>query len=138
MFIVCTNKYVVNLFIDVRPVVASCRHPACTLLPDGHESLTNGDPVAAEGCVADAALSALGRQCQRAQRRRAPTPITTAIEFGVGHRIRVEVTSSNFPKFVRNLNTGGPNESEKEGVIADNVLHHAGDQQCYIELPVLR
>ncbi len=67
-----------------------------------------------------------------------PTPITTAIEFGVGHRIRVEVTSSNFPKFVRNLNTGGPNESEKEGVIADNVLHHAGDQQSYIELPVLR
>lgn len=67
-----------------------------------------------------------------------PTPITTAIEFGVGHRIRIEVTSSNFPKFVRNLNTGGPNESEKEGVVADNVLHHAADQQSYIELPVLR
>ena len=67
-----------------------------------------------------------------------PTPITTATRFGVGHRIRVEVTSSNFPKFVRNLNTGGPNESEKEGVVADNVIHHAGDQRSYIELPVLR
>lgn len=67
-----------------------------------------------------------------------PTPITTANRFDVGHRIRVEVTSSNFPKFVRNLNTGGPNESEKTGVVADNVIHHAGQAQSYIELPVLR
>lgn len=67
-----------------------------------------------------------------------PTPITTATRFGAGHRIRVEVTSSNFPKFVRNLNTGGPNESEKEGIVADNAIHHAGEAQSYIELPVLR
>ena len=67
-----------------------------------------------------------------------PTPITTANRFDTGHRIRVEVTSSNFPKFVRNLNTGGPNESEKTGVVADNVIHHAGQAQSYIELPVLR
>lgn len=67
-----------------------------------------------------------------------PTPIATAIQFGAGHRIRVEVTSSNFPKFVRNLNTGGPNESEKEGVVADNAVHHAPDAASYIELPVLR
>lgn len=67
-----------------------------------------------------------------------PTPIATAIQFGAGHRIRVEVTSSDFPKFVRNLNTGGPNESEKDGVVADNALHHAGGDQSYIELPVLR
>jgi putative CocE/NonD family hydrolase len=67
-----------------------------------------------------------------------PTPITTAIQFGAGHRIRVEVTSSNFPKFVRNLNTGGPNESESKGVVADNAVHHAGDEQSYIELPVVR
>lgn len=65
-----------------------------------------------------------------------PTPITTATQFGVGHRIRVEITSSNFPKFVRNLNTGGANESEKEGVVADNVIHHSGATQSYIELPV--
>jgi len=66
-----------------------------------------------------------------------PTPMTTANQFAAGHRIRVEVTSSNFPKFVRNLNTGGPNESEKDGVVADNEIHHAGEAQSYIELPVL-
>ncbi|KQQ40080.1 acylase [Duganella sp. Leaf126] len=66
-----------------------------------------------------------------------PTPMTTANRFAAGHRIRVEVTSSNFPKFVRNLNTGGPNESEKTGVVADNVIHHDASAQSYIDLPVL-
>ncbi|QKR99814.1 CocE/NonD family hydrolase [Sphingomonas sp. CL5.1] len=67
-----------------------------------------------------------------------PTPMTTAIQFGVGHRIRVEVTSSDFPKFERNLNTGGPNESEKLGVVADNVVRHAGEDASFIDLPVMR
>ena len=66
-----------------------------------------------------------------------PTPITTSIQFGKGHRIRVEVTSSNFPKFARNLNTGGPNETESEAVVADNSLHHSADAASYIELPVV-
>ncbi len=67
-----------------------------------------------------------------------PSPIATSIQFGKGHRIRVEITSSNFPKFARNLNTGGPNETEKEAVIADNAVHHSSDAVSYIELPVVK
>jgi putative CocE/NonD family hydrolase len=67
-----------------------------------------------------------------------PTPMTTSNRFEKGHRIRVEVTSSNFPKFVRNLNTGGPNETEKVGVVARNAIHHAGADASYIELPVVK
>jgi len=67
-----------------------------------------------------------------------PTPIATSIQFGKGHRIRVEVTSSNFPKFARNLNTGGPNETESEAVVADNAVHHSADHASYIELPVVK
>lgn len=67
-----------------------------------------------------------------------PTPITTSIQFGKGHRIRVEVTSSNFPKFARNLNTGGPNETESAAVVADNAIHHSADNASYIELPVVK
>lgn len=67
-----------------------------------------------------------------------PSPIATSIRFGAGHRIRVEVTSSNFPKFVRNLNTGGANEKESTGVVADNAVHHDADNLSYIELPVVR
>ncbi len=66
-----------------------------------------------------------------------PTPITTSIQFGKGHRIRVEVTSSNFPKFARNLHTGGPNETESTPVVADNAIHHDADNASYIELPVV-
>ena len=67
-----------------------------------------------------------------------PTPIATSIQFGKGHRIRVEITSSNFPKFARNLNTGGPNETEREAVVADNAIHHSADNSSYIELPVVK
>lgn len=68
----------------------------------------------------------------------APTPIATSISFGKGHRIRVEVTSSNFPKFARNLNTGGPIEKEVTPVVADNTVHHGGQNLSYIELPVVK
>ena len=65
------------------------------------------------------------------------SPMTTSIVFDKGHRIRVEVTSSNFPKFVRNLNTGGENYNESEGQIAKNSVHHTINQGSYIELPVM-
>lgn len=67
-----------------------------------------------------------------------PSPIATSLSFGTGHRIRVEITSSNFPKFVRNLNTGGANEQESKGVVADNMVHHDAENASYIELPVIR
>ncbi len=67
-----------------------------------------------------------------------PTPITTSIQFGKGHRIRVEITSSNFPKFARNLNTGGPNETESTMVVADNAVHHSAAAPSYLELPVVK
>ena len=66
------------------------------------------------------------------------TPMTTSIEFQKGHRIRVEVTSSNFPKFVRNLNTGGNNYDEKDGVIAHNTVHLSAEHPSYIVLPIVR
>lgn len=66
------------------------------------------------------------------------TPMTTSVEFQPGHRIRVEVTSSNFPKFVRNLNTGGDNYNESEGVPAANTVHHGAEHASWIELPVVQ
>ncbi len=65
------------------------------------------------------------------------SPMTTSIVFDKGHRIRVEVTSSNFPKFVRNLNTGGDNYNESKGVVAKNRIYHTAGQASYIELPVM-
>jgi putative CocE/NonD family hydrolase len=66
------------------------------------------------------------------------TPMTTSISFEKGHRIRVEVTSSNFPKFVRNLNTGGNNYNEKDGVVAHNTIHLSKDHPSYVVLPIVK
>ena len=52
-------------------------------------------------------------------------PLTTSNYFAAGHRLRIEVSSSNFPRFDRNLNTGGNNFDESKGVVARNVVHHS-------------
>jgi len=52
-------------------------------------------------------------------------PLTTSNYFAVGHKLRIEVSSSNFPRFDRNLNTGGNNYDESKGVVAHNAVHHS-------------
>jgi len=52
-------------------------------------------------------------------------PLVTSNYFAPGHRLRIEVSSSNFPRFDRNLNTGGNNFDESKGVVAHNVVHHS-------------
>ncbi len=62
----------------------------------------------------------------------------TANVFKAGHRIRVDISSSNFPIFSRNLNTGGDNITETEGVVARNTIHHGGSHASRIVLQVVR
>ncbi|MGB5359231.1 MAG: CocE/NonD family hydrolase, partial [Eudoraea sp.] len=64
------------------------------------------------------------------------TPMATSNFFEKGHRIRIEVSSSNFPRFARNLNTGGDNFDEKEGVVARNSVHHSKQYPSQIRLPI--
>ncbi|MFC4635795.1 CocE/NonD family hydrolase [Dokdonia ponticola] len=65
------------------------------------------------------------------------TPMSTSNYFKKGHRIRIEISSSNFPRFARNLNTGGNNYDEKEGVVAQNNVHHSSMYPSYIRLPMI-
>ena len=65
------------------------------------------------------------------------TPMSTSNYFEKGHRIRIEVSSSNFPRFARNLNTGGDNYDESEAVIAHNKIHHSDQYPSSITLPVI-
>ena len=64
------------------------------------------------------------------------TPMATSNLFKKGHRIRIEVSSSNFPRFARNLNTGGNNYDESEGVVATNSIHHSSKYPSHIKLPI--
>jgi hypothetical protein len=67
-----------------------------------------------------------------------PTAMSTSYEFAAGHRIRVEIASSKFPQYMRNLNTGGNNYDETEGVVAQNTIHYSEDRPTRIVLPVVR
>jgi predicted acyl esterase len=57
--------------------------------------------------------------------------------FKAGHSIRVDISSSNFPKYDRNLNTGGELYKETELVVAENTIYHDVDNPSYIMLPVV-
>jgi putative CocE/NonD family hydrolase len=65
-------------------------------------------------------------------------PMTTSNFFGAGHRIRIEVSSSNFPRFDRNLNTGGRNYDESTGLVAHNVVHHSQQYPSTLTLSVVK
>jgi putative CocE/NonD family hydrolase len=61
----------------------------------------------------------------------------TANTFKAGHRIRVAVASSNFPRFDRNLNTGGEPGAEAVGLVATNTVYHDAPRPSHIVLPVI-
>jgi putative CocE/NonD family hydrolase len=61
----------------------------------------------------------------------------TSNTFGPGHRIRLEISSSSFPRFERNLNTGGDNYDETAWVIAKNHIHHSKNYPSYLLLPII-
>lgn len=65
-------------------------------------------------------------------------PMTTSNFFDTGHRIRIEVSSSNFPRFDRNLNTGGKNYDEVNPLVARNVVHHSTQYPSSLTLTVVR
>ncbi|HLA11451.1 MAG TPA: CocE/NonD family hydrolase [Pyrinomonadaceae bacterium] len=64
-------------------------------------------------------------------------PMVTSNFFEAGHRIRIEVSSSNFPRFDRNLNTGGRNWDETKGVVARNAVHHSKQYPSEVKITVV-
>jgi uncharacterized protein len=64
--------------------------------------------------------------------------LSTSNFFPKGHKIRIEISSSNFPRFDRNLNTGGNNFDEKVGVVAKNKVHHSTKYPSRIILPMIK
>jgi hypothetical protein len=61
----------------------------------------------------------------------------TSNVFAKGHRIRVDVSSSNFPRFDVNPNTGEPLQQHRRMVVADNTVYHGGDRASHIVLPII-
>jgi putative CocE/NonD family hydrolase len=102
--------------------------------PDGYAAL-----------VADAILRARYREAKTQPKLMEPeTVYELSIDlwaisqvFKAGHRIRVEISSSNFPRFDRNLNTGEDNASESQMETAIQTIYHDAQYPSHIVLPVV-
>ncbi len=59
--------------------------------------------------------------------------------FAAGHRIEIDITSSNFPRRARNTNSGHPilaNDTDADIRVAANTIHHTAATPSFVELPV--
>lgn len=62
---------------------------------------------------------------------------STSNLFATGHRIRLDISSSNFPKFEPNPNTGEANGAWTRQVKAHNAVYHDAKNASYVELPTM-
>ena len=61
----------------------------------------------------------------------------TSNVFKKGHMIRLEVSSSNFPRFDRNLNTGANQATSGESASATNTILHDAEHSSALLVPVI-
>jgi putative CocE/NonD family hydrolase len=61
---------------------------------------------------------------------------STSIVFNRGHRIRLAITSSNYPRFEKNPNTGAPFAEGNETLVADNIIYIGASHPSGIVLPL--
>jgi uncharacterized protein len=61
----------------------------------------------------------------------------TSNVFKRGHRIRVDVSSSNFPRFDVNPNTGEPLNNNRRTSVATNTVHHDAEHPSHFVLPIV-
>jgi putative CocE/NonD family hydrolase len=62
----------------------------------------------------------------------------TSLVFQRGHRIRLDISSSNFPRFDVNPNTGELLNDNRRWRIAENTVYFGGSHASRIDLPVIR
>jgi len=63
----------------------------------------------------------------------------TSYVFPAGHRLRIDVSSSNFPRFDRNTNTGNAiaREPIEDALVARNTIHHHRNHPSHVILPII-
>jgi putative CocE/NonD family hydrolase len=62
----------------------------------------------------------------------------TSNVFKAGHRLRVDISSSNFPRFDVNPNTGGPLGLERRFEVSQQAIYHDADHPSHIILPIIK
>jgi uncharacterized protein len=62
---------------------------------------------------------------------------TASQMFLKGHKIRIDISSSNFPEYDRNMNTGNQPGEDAKGITAKQTIFHEPRYASYIDLPVI-
>jgi putative CocE/NonD family hydrolase len=57
--------------------------------------------------------------------------------FRKGHRIRIDISSSSFPEYDRNMNTGHPTGDDAQGISAMQSIYHQFEYPSYMDLPII-
>jgi putative CocE/NonD family hydrolase len=128
-----SGPIVLNLFASTSAMDTDFTAKVCQVLPDGRSYNIQ------EGILRLSGRNLLGR-------RESVTPGEvyelrigvgqTSIVVEAGSCLRLQVTSSNFPHWDRNMNTGNPVGTDTAGVVARQAVHHAGSRASYLELPM--
>ncbi|MEP6501829.1 MAG: CocE/NonD family hydrolase [Betaproteobacteria bacterium] len=127
------------------PLRASLRFASSAVDTDVVARLTDVWPDGHATNIQEGALRTRYRGGFAQPRLMAPgEPVTLAVDMRsigytlpAGHRLRLVITSSSFPRLERNLNTGGDNARETTIVVARNRVLHGPDAPSYVELPLL-
>ena len=64
-------------------------------------------------------------------------PFPTGNVLKKGHRIRIDISSSNFPRFDVNPNTGEPLGKHRRMIVADNSIYHDAAHSSHVVLPIV-
>jgi putative CocE/NonD family hydrolase len=112
---------------------------------DWHVKLTDVDPDGRSVKVTQGCLRAACRDSLETPRPLVAGTVhrfvvelwPTRHAFLVGHRIRVSITSSDFPWFARNLNRFGPIAGQSDPRVATNCVHHGAGHPSALRLPVV-
>jgi putative CocE/NonD family hydrolase len=108
-------------------------------------ALSDVHPDGSARALTDGILRARYRDSRTAQALITPgQPYEFTIEVGAtsnvflpGHRLRVEVSSSNFPRYDRNPNTGGTFATDATTVVARQTVYHDAGHPSRLVLPVV-
>ena len=64
--------------------------------------------------------------------------VATGHLLRAGHRLRIDIASSNFPAFDRNMNTGNPIGEDARGIPAMQTVFHQSRYASFIDIPVIK
>jgi hypothetical protein len=141
--LVYTSEEVSNLVISGRPILKFFASSNCRDT-DWYVLLTDVYPDGKSIIISSGILRARYRNSLHKQELLTPGNLyeytivmdSTSISFEKNHRLRLAITSSAFPRYARNLNTGNEILDDKEIHIAINTVYNGIDNPSVLSLPI--